>query len=39
VDGTFSSPVKGHLGVRLELYVTYHKRRKHLPIIVIGRAA
>ena len=30
--------VKGQSGVRLELCVTYHKGRKHLPIVAITRA-
>ena len=31
--------VKGQPGVRLELQVTYHKGRKHLPLVMLLRAA
>ena len=32
-------PVKGKSGVQLELQVTYHANRKHLPVVTLNRAA
>ncbi len=31
--------VKGVPGVRLDLHVTYHAARKHLPVVTLHRAA